>query len=228
MTTRGKSENNEGRWLGATLGGADLGNLTIGQKRHSEPDLSYAGNDEEEDFFEPTIVTGTPQGKPGVVVPERPAIEMELVRDELAVGRSATAGPQSIENWKAIEIWTKNRIYYLNAYLRCVEVLNRESGKVDANHALVGALLTGGQRRYRSSVHVTFPLPVPGTEAVFKKELPPGAPAPRRVPGLSGEAPRAVTSKVERVVYRVLLTTAVINPTEIDDVTSYHLKPRGK
>jgi hypothetical protein len=57
---------------------------------------------------------------------------------------------------------------------------------------LLGARLTGGQRRSASAnaMEIVFPLPVPGTEAAFRKEA-----------GRHGQYGH--TSMVERVVLRV-------------------------
>ena len=80
-------------------------------------------------------------------------------------------------------------VYVLNAEMVCVEVISRTTSKPQ-EHQFVGARLGGGQRREHGSVQIVHPLPIPGTEAVFK--LPSG----RR-------SPFGQTSQVERVVLRL-------------------------
>jgi len=94
--------------------------------------------------------------------------------------------------WRMLEIWTKNRVYSVDAGMNCIEVINRASGRPDDDHPLLGGRLTGGQRKEGQRMRLAHPYPVPGTEAVFK--LPPGR------TGRFGQ-----TSKVERVVLRVRL-----------------------
>lgn len=123
----------------------------------------------------------------------RPAIEVELVeQDDL---------PSAARRWRAVEIWTRNRIYAIDATMTCIEVINRTTGRPEANHSFLGARLGGGQRREGNSIKLSHPLPVPGTEAVFK------LPSPRR--GAFGQ-----TSKVERVVLRVRVATALLADAE--------------
>jgi hypothetical protein len=150
---------------------------------------SSAGSDFDDDA--PTIVeprelqqlredfTGLPPRGRGE---SKPAIEIQLVEEN---GAGSSRRP-----WRAIEIWTKNRIYSVDSRMYCVEVLDRESGRADPNHSFVGARLGGGQRREGSSLRLSHPFPIPGTEAVFK--LPNGR------QGRFGQ-----TSKVERVVLRL-------------------------
>ena len=60
-------------------------------------------------------------------------------------------------------------------------------------------------------MHVSRPFPVPGTEAVFQRD---------------GRSPAGVTSKVERVVLRITVTSFVIDENGAwDDVTSALLLP---
>ena len=95
--------------------------------------------------------------------------------------------------WRAAEVWTKRRVYALDSTYKCVEVLDRETGKAEPSHEMLGARLGGGRRREGGSVRFTYPLPLPGTEAMFTKAKKHG-----------------YTSPVERMVVRVrvLVTSA--------------------
>lgn len=120
---------------------------------------------------------------------EPPPIEVVVVQDRRAAYTKDGALP-----WRAYEIWTSNRIYMLDAEMTCMAVVNRESGRQEARHAFIGAKLTGGERMRDNMVAIAYPLPVPGTEAVFR----------------SKQANRLTrfgrTSKVERVIVRLRLT----------------------
>lgn len=151
------------------------------------------------------------------VVPEelRPPIEVEVVRD--LTGRAAADQASLAARWRAYEIWTGNRIYGLNRDLVCIEVLNRPTNTLDPQHPLIGAKLVCGQRQYRNSVHVAYPLPVPGTTAAFLRAMPPNMPKGRPIPA-------SVTSKVERVVMRVLVSSVPLSENAGSEVTSAFLK----
>lgn len=113
-----------------------------------------------------------------------PPIEVEYIR-ETDTSVSPTAAV-------VLEIWTRNRIYHVDANLTCVAVINRSTGAPEEHHTLKGTRLTGGQRRSRSTlaIEIVVPFPVPGTEAVFKHA------------GKRG-AQYGQTSTVERVILRV-------------------------
>jgi hypothetical protein len=122
---------------------------------------------------------------PGSTVANRaPPIEVEYIR-ETDTSVSPTAAV-------VLEIWTRNRIYHVDANLACVSVINRSTGAPEEHHTLKGTRLTGGQRRSRSTmaIEIVVPFPVPGTEAVFKHA------------GKRG-AQYGQTSTVERVILRV-------------------------
>jgi hypothetical protein len=88
--------------------------------------------------------------------------------------------------WRAAEVWTKRRVYGLDSTFRCVEILDRETGRPEANHEMLGARLGGGRRRDTDTVRFSYPLPLPGMEAMFSKGKKHG-----------------YTSPVERMVVRV-------------------------
>jgi hypothetical protein len=72
------------------------------------------------------------------------------------------------EEWKAVEVWTRNRIYVTDWSMKCIEVIDRETGKPDLGHALLGSVLAGGQKSTDDGMEMTYPLPRPDTEAVFE------------------------------------------------------------
>ncbi len=113
-----------------------------------------------------------------------PPIEVEYIRET-----DASVSPTAAV---VLEVWTRNRIYHVDANLTCVAVINRSTGAPEEHHTLKGTRLTGGQRRSRSTmaIEIVVPFPVPGTEAVFKHA------------GKRG-AQYGQTSTVERVILRV-------------------------
>ena len=88
----------------------------------------------------------------------------------------------------ALEVWTKNRIYALDAANVCREVRERDTSASTPGHPLLGALLVGGQRRERGLVELAHPFPRAGTEAVFEQA------------GKHGNRKLARTSRVDKVV----------------------------
>jgi hypothetical protein len=88
--------------------------------------------------------------------------------------------------WHAYEVWTKNRVYAMDATLVCIQVTDRATGKVDPNHPILGGRLGGGRKRTGRGATFTMPLPLPGTEAMFLRSR-----------------KQAYTSAVERVLVRV-------------------------
>lgn len=113
-----------------------------------------------------------------------PPLEVEYIRDT-----DSSMQPGSVV---VLEIWTRNRIYHVDANMTCIDVINRASGSTEPHHTLKGTRLTGGQRRSKSTmaIEIVVPYPVPGTEAVFKH------------PGKRG-AQYGQTSTVERVVLKM-------------------------
>jgi len=88
--------------------------------------------------------------------------------------------------WRAAEVWTKRRVYGLDSTFRCIEVLDRETGRPEPGHELVGARLGGGRQREKDKVRFSYPLPLAGMEAMFSKGKKHG-----------------YTSAVERMIVRV-------------------------
>ena len=88
--------------------------------------------------------------------------------------------------WRAAEIWTKRRVYGLDSSFRCFEILDRETGRLEAGHEMLGARLGGGRLREVDTVRFSYPYPLPGMEAMFMKGKKHG-----------------YTSAVERMIVRV-------------------------
>lgn len=112
-----------------------------------------------------------------------PFVEVELVYDTAEAGASDDA-------WCALQLQTKNRIYDVDWGMRCFAIRDRVTGAANASSHLLGALLTGGQKRGDEGLELTFPVPRPGVSAVFEV----------------GEPPRldyVTTSEIERVVLRL-------------------------
>jgi hypothetical protein len=115
--------------------------------------------------------------------------------------------------WRAAEVWTKRRVYGLDSTFRCVEILDRASGRPEATHEMLGARLGGGRMRDKDTVRFSYPLPLPGMEAMFSKGKKHG-----------------YTSAVERMVVRVrvLHTSADEASPSWDDIASRWSEPPPK
>jgi hypothetical protein len=131
-----------------------------------------------------------------------------FVEVELSYERGQTGMPQ--ERWRAVEVWTRNRIYVCDWNMLCIEVVDRRTGKADPGHALLGSVLAGGQRQSDEGMEMTYPLPRPDTEAVFEYQDP--------------RKGYVSTSTVTRVVVRLRVLTvprANVRPTW-EHLTSSH------
>ena len=95
--------------------------------------------------------------------------------------------------WRTVEVWTQNRRYVMDQTLTCVEVRDRASGSADGRHTFLGSRLVGGQRSEGGATELTYPLPRPGTEAVFEHA--------------DDQSGFSRTSPVERVILRVHVVT---------------------
>jgi hypothetical protein len=124
-----------------------------------------------------------PPGAQGDWVP-RPPIEVEVRKVSGANALARRVAP-------AYEVWTKNRVYALDVRMVCVDVIDLATGQSDTRHPFMGGHLVGGQQRKGQSSELSFPLPTPGSEAVFQTLDPGGRPR------------LMVTSKVTRVLLHV-------------------------
>ncbi|MBS2016893.1 MAG: hypothetical protein JST00_28665 [Deltaproteobacteria bacterium] len=122
--------------------------------------------------------------------------------------RQSTAGER--RPWRAAEVWTKRRVYGLDSTFRCVEILDRQTGRPEPTHELLGARLGGGRHREKDKVRFSYPLPLPGMEAMFSKGKKHG-----------------YTSAVERMVVRVrvLHTSPDEAQPSWDDIASRWSEP---
>ncbi|MDF2693077.1 MAG: hypothetical protein K0S65_1460 [Labilithrix sp.] len=116
----------------------------------------------------------------------------------VVVDESRIAGTER-KPWRAAEVWTKRRVYGLDSTFKCVEILDRETGRPHVGHDMLGARLGGGRLREKGTVRFSYPLPLPGMEAMFMKAKKHG-----------------YTSTVERMVVRVRVLH-----TSADDLPSW-------
>lgn len=116
-----------------------------------------------------------------------PMVEIEVVHQH-------GPAPRSERPWRTLEVWTRNRVYTMDPSMTCIEVSDRISNKVSADHAFLGSRLVGGQHREGQRIELSCPFPRPGTEAVFEHPE-----------GQRGGFSR--TSTVTRVVLRLHVVT---------------------
>jgi hypothetical protein len=120
-----------------------------------------------------------------------PVVEIEVVHEH-------GPAPSTERPFRTVEVWTRNRVYTLDALLTCVEVMDRATREVVADHPFLGMRLVGGQHREGERIELSHPFPRPGTEAVFEQV---------------GQGSRAGafsrTSAVTRVVLRLHIVTVM-------------------
>ena len=142
----------------------------------------------------------------------KPPLEVQVTRIRSGPGRAILA--QVDGELPVIEIWTQNTIYLCNGSFVCIEVRDRKTNQAETKHAVLGAKLLGGHKRYAKTLHLVRPLPMPGTQAVFLR------------PNTRRDA-QAYTSPVERVVfnYQVAALEMSTDPQEAwADVTNLNLR----
>ena len=136
-----------------------------------------------------TTLTGLPPSVPRPssksVVPAAGEVPTEKGVELVIVEETQLAGGER-KLWRAAEVWTKRRVYGLDSTFKCVEIVDRETGKPEPSHDMLGARLGGGRRRDKDKVRFSYPLPLPGMEAMFMKAKKHG-----------------YTSPVERMIVRV-------------------------
>lgn len=130
----------------------------------------------------------SPLPPPSIAPPGASGMPMPL---EVLAVQDSISPRETLHPWVAVEVFTRNRLYRMNSLLRCVEVVDLQSGQEDLRHDLIGAVLAGGQRKRGGRMEISRPYPWPGSECVFEK----------REPGKRARFSR--TSPVTRVVIRV-------------------------
>ena len=107
---------------------------------------------------------------------------------------------------RVVEVWTKRRIYTLDAQLSCVEVIDLASGQPDPRHPFLRSRLIGGQTNQGRGFELTLPYPTPGSDAVFQ--------------GTDGKGRPIIqlTSAVSRVVLHIRLVR--VRPTRAQQTWS--------
>ena len=126
-------------------------------------------------------------------------VELMIVEEQMISGGEKKA-------WRAAEVWTKRRVYGLDSTFKCIEIIDRETGLPERGHEMLGARLGGGRQRDKDNkVRFSYPLPLPGMEAMFMKQKKHG-----------------YTSPVERMVVRVrvLVTSAEDALPSWDEIAS--------
>ena len=116
-----------------------------------------------------------------------PFVEVDVTYEP---GRAGAAD----EDWCALQIHTQNRVYDVDWGMRCFAVTDVDTGEPDPDNRLIGAILTGGQKRGEGGLELSFPVPRPGVAAVFEVGEPP-------------KADYVTTSDVKRVVLRIRVLT---------------------
>ncbi len=139
-----------------------------------------------------TIRTGPKQAAP---------IELSLIR------RRGASEADANDEWVALEIWTRNRMYLVSGLMKCIGVFDTTNNSNEPKHKLLGAVLTGGRSQVKGELQLSQPYPIPGMKAVFRYQIP-GRKTFRFV----------TTSEVSRVMLRVGVTTF----TGDEDEQSFH------
>jgi hypothetical protein len=130
----------------------------------------------------------------------RPAGTRGSPLELVVIKRRGLSHSDPTTNWVAIEIVTRNTIYLVDGGMRCIGVVDRATNKRETDHSLLGATLTGGQKRAENRLDLSQPFPLPGMAAIFRR------PAAAR-----GIHPFGETSPVERVVLRIGVTTVEVD-----------------
>jgi hypothetical protein len=167
-----------------------------------------------------TFVTKRDTANLQEILPDAPSA-FEVVFEHVTHNRASNAGDAFMPEGeagahRALHLWTKNRVYRIDTTLTCVEVFDRTTGTNDLKHPMIGTQLMGGRRQYGKTMHWTRPYPVPGTEAVFVRKNQLSTPK--------------FTSRIERVVLHVRVTTLVLNDDNaFEEVTNaLLLPPKGR
>ncbi len=158
---------------------------------------------------EPANATTLPLRSP----PPLPTEDTRTGGVELVVVDESQLARGERKPWRAGEVWTKRRVYALDSTFTCVEILDRETGRLETGHELLGARLGGGRLREMDVVRLSYPLPLPGMEAMF----------------LKGKR-HGYTSAVERMIVRIRRLSISANEAvpSWDDIASRWSEPPPK
>lgn len=150
--------------------------------------------DAQRDTPEPLL--DAPPDITGGRLPAKPSARTPMVEVEVSYERGPA--PQARPVRGPTEVWTRNSIYVLDSRMQCLEVRAVGAEQPIVDHPFVGTRLVGGQWHGEDGVELSYPLPRPGSCAVFE--------------GRRGHKRRfSRTSAVERVVMR-LQVVAVTAP----------------
>ena len=116
-------------------------------------------------------------------------VEIEVIHEQSRAPR-----PEPLK--RCYEIWTQNTVYAVDAKMICVEVRAPSTGEVKEDHPFLGARLVGGQVQDDDSIEMSYPLPRPGSFAVFESVK-------------NNRRSFSRTSSVERVVLRMRIVTMI-------------------
>ena len=118
----------------------------------------------------------------------------------MVIKRRGVSHTDNSVQWVAVEIWTRNRIYLIDGSMRCIAVVDRATNRRGEDHSMLGATLTGGQRRSDEQIELSQPLPLPGMNAIFRHRA-----------AARGIHPFGETSPVERVILRLGITSVDVD-----------------
>lgn len=111
--------------------------------------------------------------RPEEIAPPAPQTFTESPRPDVEVEVRNVSSANALESQRRVyEIWTRNRVYLLNAVMTCMEVIDLKTGTANTKHPFLGARLVGGQNKDQEANEISYPLPAPGSEAVFQKADP--------------------------------------------------------
>jgi hypothetical protein len=116
-------------------------------------------------------------------------VEIEVIHEQSRAPR-----PEPLR--RCYEVWTQNTVYAVDSRMICVEVRTPSTGEVKVDHPFLGARLVGGQLQEADAIEMSYPLPRPGSFAVFESRK-------------HNRRTFSRTSSVERVVLRMRIVTMI-------------------
>jgi hypothetical protein len=167
------------------------------------PDPRSSRPPESEGAENPLLRTVRMPGAPPLPLVTADGIELVVIEESQVSGGERRP-------WRAAEVWTKRRVYGLDSSFKCIEILDRETGRPEGSNDMLGARLGGGRQRGQETARFSYPLPLPGMEAMFLKGKKHG-----------------YTSPIERMIVRVrvLHTSADEAPPTWEDIATRASEP---